>query len=66
MNTPYQTCGLNCPYWQPTGISRCEGVCAIAGELRMEGNDCDMIEERAKLEKSHPPTIVNKDHEQCH
>ena len=32
----------------------------------MEGNDCDMIEERAKLEKSHQPTIVNKDHEQCH
>ena len=69
MSTPYQICGLNCPYWQPTGISRCEGACAITGELRMEGNGCDMlkeIEERAKLENSHQPTIVNKDHEQCH
>ena len=69
MNTPYQTCGMDCPYWTPTGISRCEGVCAIDGELRMDGNDCDMlkeIEERARLENSHTSTIVNKDSKQCH
>lgn len=64
----YRTCGLNCPFWQPTGISRCEGACDIAGELRMEGNGCDMIkeiEERAKLEERPIPVIQHKDSEQC-
>ena len=62
-------CGMDCPHWNPTGISRCEGLCTLDGELRMEGKGCDMlkeIEERARLEKSHIPTIVNKDYEQCH
>lgn len=64
----YRTCGMDCHYWTPTGISRCEGLCALAGELRMEGNSCDMIkeiEERAKLEKPPIPVIQHKDSEQC-
>lgn len=42
MSTPYQTCGPDCPYWQPTGVSRCEGVCAITGELVQDGNACNV------------------------
>lgn len=41
MSTPYQTCGPDCPYWQPTGVSRCEGVCNLTGDVRMDGNDCN-------------------------
>ena len=42
MSTPYQTCGPDCPYWQPTCVSRCEGVCAITGELVQDGNACNV------------------------
>jgi len=42
MSTQYQTCGPDCPYWQPTGVSRCEGVCAITGELAQDGNACNV------------------------
>jgi hypothetical protein len=42
MSTPYQTCGPDCPYWQPTGVSRCEGICAVTGELAQDGNACNV------------------------
>lgn len=46
-------CGMDCPYWQPTGISRCEGVCAITGELTQDGNACNVPDHDDEYQPDH-------------
>lgn len=36
------TCGPGCQFWQPTGVSRCEGICDIHGGLTLDGQDCEV------------------------